>query len=326
MSFLGIDIGGANLKASDESGDFRLVYLPMWKRFDELRDVLVDIRDEFRPDAVGIVMTAEISDVFSSKVEGVLKISSVVEDVFDNTLYMDLNGNLRRYDEVVRNPRGFMASNWVASVKFLISEGFDEFIFADMGSTTTDIIPVRGEILAGRSDYERLRRGELLYFGALRTPINFILREFDVPLASEYFSIAADAFVVTGDMGVEEYTCETPDGRGKDLESCMRRIARLVCSDLEEVGEDYVRSLAMQFKLTVISKLSAAMIRISKGYGLKRVVGCGVGEFLIRDAAERVGLEYLSISEMYGEVSKVFPSFALARLVKGFLENYIEKS
>ncbi len=316
MHSLGIDIGGANLKVSDADGRFRLIYLPIWKEFDRLKNELEVIRDSFEPDIVGVVMTAELSDVFPTKTEGILRIAKIVQEVFDRAFYLDVNGELRDYNYVLRNPRMFMASNWVASAKFLLKDGWRDFIFADIGSTTTDLIPVTDGIKAGRTDYERLRRGELLYFGVLRTPIFYILPKFDVPLASEFFAIAGDAFVVTGDIKSEDYTCETPDGRGKDVKSCMRRLARAICCDLEEVGEDYVRAMAEAFKIAMIRKLVDGIKRVSERFGLGKVLGCGIGEFLIREATELAGLEYVSIAEEYGEVSSVFPSYAMAKLVE----------
>ncbi|HIP62698.1 MAG TPA: H4MPT-linked C1 transfer pathway protein, partial [Archaeoglobus profundus] len=171
MTSLGIDIGGANLKVADNHGNFKLIYFPIWKKLDKLEYQLRMIKDEFNADKIGVVMTAELSDIFDTKVEGVLKIAKIVSRVFEDVFFLDLNGELRRYDDVLKKPRMFAASNWVASVKFLIEEGWKYFIFGDIGSTTTDLIPVTDKIEAGRTDYERLKNGELIYFGVLRTPV-----------------------------------------------------------------------------------------------------------------------------------------------------------
>jgi probable H4MPT-linked C1 transfer pathway protein len=315
MKSLGIDVGGANLKVSTANGDFRLIYFPMWKRLNELEDLLKKIEREFSPDRTGVVMTAELSDVFPTKEEGVLTIAKIIQRVFGSAYYLDLDGELRDYDYVKFHPKKFTASNWVASAKFLLKDGWRNIIFADMGSTTTDLIPITDRIEAGRTDYERLKREELLYFGVLRTPIFYILPKFDVPLASEFFAISADAFVVTGDIKPEDYTCETPDGRGKDARSCMQRLARAVCCDLDEVGEDYVKAMAEAFRESMLRRLKEGILQISEKFRLDRVLGCGIGEFLLREATELAGLEYVSIAEGYGRVSDVFPAYAMARLV-----------
>ncbi len=315
MPSLGIDVGGANLKVATDDGHFEIIYLPIWKRLNELESKLMAVREEFEPDNVGVVMTAELSDVFATKVEGVKRIAEIVNGVFGNAKFLDLDGSLKSYDEVIENPRDFMASNWIASAKFLLEEGWRNVLFTDMGSTTTDLIPITDRIEAGKTDYERLKRGELLYFGALRTPVFYILPKFDVPLASEFFSIAGDAFVVTGDIEPEDYTCDTPDGRGRDVESCMRRLARCVCADIEEVGDLYIMNLAETFKSRMLEILSNAIKTLTSKFGLRRVLGCGIGEFLLKEATEESGLEYVSLAEEYGEVSKALPAYAMSNLI-----------
>ena len=49
-------------------------------------------------------------------------------------------------------------------------------LFVDIGTTTTDIIPIVGGVVVacGRTDPERLASGELLYTGAVRTPVEAI--------------------------------------------------------------------------------------------------------------------------------------------------------
>ena len=58
-----------------------------------------------------------------------------------------------------------------------------DVILLDMGSTTTDIIPIEsGRVRAlGRTDPDRLATGELVYSGALRTPVEALVRETAAP-------------------------------------------------------------------------------------------------------------------------------------------------
>lgn len=312
-SSLGLDIGGANLKFATSS-EGRIIYFPIWKKWNELGDLLRKIEAEFKPEKVGVVITAELADVFKSKDEGVLYVSRAVEKAFPDSeiYYMDLDGNLK---DRIDNPRNFAASNWVASATFLL-KSYDHFIFADMGSTTTDLIPVTDKIMAAKTDYERLKREELLYFGVLRTPVFYILPEFDVPLVPEYFAITADAFVVTGNIQPSDYTCDTPDGGGKDEGSCMLRLARTVCCDLEEVNSEYITAIANAVKEKMVEKVEKAMVELSEKYGLDRVIGCGLGEFILERAARKAGLRYVSLAEKYGEMSKLFPAYAMAKLVE----------
>ncbi|RLI87807.1 MAG: H4MPT-linked C1 transfer pathway protein [Archaeoglobales archaeon] len=315
MSSLGLDIGGANLKFfydADKKGGVE--YFPMWKKAKKLEEKLCEFAKTFSPDKVGVVITAELSDVFASKAEGVKFVEKAVRKAFGNSTihFLDVEGRLSKKAEP---PLAFAASNWIASTLFL-ARNFESFILADMGSTTTDLIPFKGKILAAKTDYERLRRGELIYIGVLRTPVFHVLPFFTAPLVPEFFAITGDVFVVTGDIKPEDYLCETPDGRGRSVEECMQRLARQLCCDLHEVGAEFVRGLAKETKKYILERISSAMFEISAKYGIKTVIGCGIGEFLLEGVAKKLDLDYVSIKKKYGDCSVYFPAYAMARLLE----------
>src|SRR5213078_1596475 len=61
------------------------------------------------------------------------------------------------------------SANWHASAA-LVAHQRQNALFIDMGSTTTDIVPVAGGKIAARgyTDAERLAAGELVYTGLVR--------------------------------------------------------------------------------------------------------------------------------------------------------------
>ena len=65
-------------------------------------------------------------------------------------------------------------------------------MFVDIGSTTTDIIPIgRFEELKGLTDLDRLQQGYLIYTGLLRTSVPCLIRSVlldgvPTPVSSEY--------------------------------------------------------------------------------------------------------------------------------------------
>ena len=313
MSSLGIDIGGANLKVASEGG-WEILYFPMWREAEKLEGKLREIAQKYSAKKAGAVMTAELADFFRSKSEGVEFIAKACQKAFEEVYFLDVDGNLKPH---IDNPENFAASNWVASCRYLLEEGYRNFLFIDMGSTTTDIIPVTSKINAGKTDFERLKRKELIYFGVLRTPVFYVLREFNsAPLCPEFFAITADVFVLTGDIEEKDYSCDTPDGKGRSKEECMRRLARTVCSDLEELGEENVRKLALEAKSSMIDALSQAIKTKSEEYKLNEVFACGIGEFVIKKACEKAEIECRLISELYGDYSKLFPAYAMLKLVE----------
>lgn len=316
---LGVDIGGANTKSASSDGRFaEIKYLPLWRRC-PLGEHLAKLSSRLNPDAVGVVMTGELADCFESRREGVMFIAAEVERAFECAVHFwGLSGFHRNASG--ENAMDLAAANWSASAALLLKD-IGKCILVDMGSTTTDIVPVVDRPLSGCTDLKRLMRGELLYTGALRTNLAALLPQVELsggsaPLSSELFSITADAYLALGDIEPDAYSCETPDGGPKSREGALRRLARTVCSDLEELGEDGALSIASQARSRQISIVSAGISRIADMHNIRRVVAAGVGEFIVKAACERAGLECIRLSDIYGKsLSDVFPAFAVARLL-----------
>ena len=125
-------------------------------------------------------MTAELCDCFPTKREGVTRILDAVVTVTGNRpLHVwQSNGCFVDVDTAKRTPLQTAAANWLALAEYgvrYLADGCGLII--DIGSTTTDIVPVdRGRsIPLGRSDIERLRCQELVYTGIRRTPVCALL-------------------------------------------------------------------------------------------------------------------------------------------------------
>ncbi len=312
---LGLDIGGANTKAASSDGSFtECVYLPLWKNA-PLGEVLGRFAD-LSPEAVAAVMTGELADCFSDKSAGIQSITAAVIDAFSCPIYFwGINGFQWK------EPMELAAANWSASAA-LLSREVGDCLFVDMGSTTTDLIPIKEGPLAAKTDYKRLARGELVYMGLLRTSLGALLptariRGDAVPLSPEFFAITADAYLASGDLSPENYACDTPDGAGKGYDAALRRLARAVCADLEEIGEAGALAVAEQVRDRQFGILIDAIERQTRERGLDRVVAAGIGENLIARAARFLGLECMLLSERYGrQISDIFPAYAVARLLE----------
>ena len=136
-------------------------------------------------------------------------------------------------------------------------------------------------------------------------------------MSPELFAIIADAHLALGRIGEDRYTCETADGAGKDRGSALRRLARSVCADLEEIGEAGALAIAEQACDRQKRILVDAMEKQAEKHELSRVAAAGIGERLIADAASFLGLECIRLSERYGpRISDVFPAYAVARLLE----------
>lgn len=324
---LGIDIGGANTKFASYDGKFiESHYLPLWKGAN-ICNLMTDVKKRVNPRQIAVVMTGELSDCFSCKNEGVLWIYENVISVFSNAKFLSIDCTFT--DDVRLNPEKFSATNWVASSTF-VGKKFKDVIFVDIGSTTTDIIPIiGGKPIAAKTDYGRLKRNELIYRGLLRTNIAAILSKVEidgdlVATSSELFSITADAYLVLGDISKEEYTCEAPDiyafenlDDAKSKEASEKRLLRVVCSDLDELGNECALKIAKQIKEHQIDDLVYSLNAVKDRCKVDKIISCGMGEFLVKEAACRIDMECFFASEIYGkEISSVLPSYAACKLLE----------
>ncbi|MDD2440410.1 MAG: hydantoinase/oxoprolinase family protein [Methanosarcinaceae archaeon] len=318
---IGLDIGGANTKLASADGTLtELHYLPLWKNT-ELPRVLGELASRLQPEKLAVVMTGELADCFEDKTEGIRFIMENVEEAFgkEKVSYINSKGHFFKTGDSLRS---LAAANWAASAR-LIGAEFGDCLFVDVGSTTSDLIPILGgEPRAGLSDFSRLLRKELLYAGTLRTNLAALLEQVEFKAgsccpSSELFATTADVYLLLGDISKEQFSCETADGAGKSRSEAMRRLARVVCADLSEISESEILELARQAKEKQITKLENAISEVAGRHGLTKVVSAGLGEFMIQEAAKRLGLECVSVAEYWGALrSKVFPAYAAAKLLE----------
>lgn len=318
MNTIGIDIGGANTKiASDDGNITELHYVPLWKDT-QLPSILQEIAGRIEPDRLAVVMTGELADCFDDKCTGIKFIMDSVDNAFRcEKNFVNFEG---RFFDKSDDINYLAAANWAASAQVINNE-FGDCIFVDMGSTTTDIIPiVDGKHRAQHTDFKRLLNNELLYTGVLRTNVATIVDKLKLSIgscrpSSELFATTADAYIILGDINKELYTCKPADNGSIEKIDALRRMARVVCADFTEISSDDIENIAKKVKEKQISLLCEAIYSISEKYNLDKIVSAGIGEFLIKDATKRLRFEYISVTEKWGQdISKVFPAYAAANL------------
>src|SRR5205814_7858524 len=147
-------------------------------------------------------------------------------------------------------PQAVAAANWAATAH-CVARLDPDCLLIDVGSTTTDIVPIAGGVprAAGRNDTERLREGELVYTGALRTPTEAIAATVPVGgrptgVSAEGFALAGDVHLWRGDLTPEDYSVPTPDGRPATRAFAGERLARVVCADREMLDDAGVDAIA----------------------------------------------------------------------------------
>ena len=301
---IGIDVGGANLKVVDENG-VHIHYCPLWKE-----SPLAEIITEYgAAENAAVVMSGELADGFFNKTEGIRFIVDAVRKTFPDAKFYGTDAVFH-----ADACKELAAANWLASVDYLRIR-FPNGMMLDIGSTTADIVPFgRFDELTGMTDTDRLQAGYLVYTGMLRTPVATLassakIRGIETPFSTEYFACSGDANYVLGLIGDEEYTSATPDGKEVSREACLRRLARTVCADLEEIGEKGALSIAETFCAAQQKLVCDAVAAAKKKSGADKILVGGIGSPVF---AKLVG--GVDLTAEIGIPADALPAFAVREI------------
>ncbi|MEO8881668.1 MAG: hydantoinase/oxoprolinase family protein [Gemmatimonadaceae bacterium] len=338
MTIIGWDIGGVNTKAARVAGDAALAArnepFEIQRAPTTLAARLRSIASALGGDGTethAVTMTAELSQFFRTKRDGVAYVLDAIEDAFPaaRILVYAVDGRLLDLADARPVPLLVAASNWAATAA-LVASLVPDAILVDVGTTTTDIIPIAAGLVAaiGKTDPERLLSDELLYLGAVRTPVEAIAHR--VPLhdglagvSAESFALSGDIYVWRGELPPEGYTAPTPDARPATRDFAGERIARVVCADRELLDDSDIDRIAAFVADTMIARIAASITRVRERHPqLGTAVIAGHGSFLARAAARRAGLHIASddlISAGAPRASGAETAFAVARLCERWL-------
>jgi probable H4MPT-linked C1 transfer pathway protein len=315
QSIIGWDIGGAHLKAARRE-DGRIVKVaqvacPLWLGLDELRTSFAEAKLLLgSADLNGVTMTAELCDAFASREEGVSGVAALATQELAPApvlFYAGPDGFVEP-QAVTAHATKIASANWHASASFA-GLHHKNALFVDMGSTTTDLIPVAdGKVQTqGYSDASRLANGELVYAGVVRSYLmssGLKLVPFAgrwVPLMNEWFAASGDVYRLLGTLPDDADVMQTADGREKTVEASMARLARMLGYDGPEADLASWQQLASYFAEVQLRDLTdAAHLILSRGEidADAPIIGAGAGRFVLKRLAERLNRRFIDFADL----------------------------
>lgn len=329
MNWLGLDVGGANLKLASSDGSLaRSVGFPLWQRRAELEDALRRLLADAPPVPLAVTMTGELADCYATKAEGVAHIVEAVAAAAGRRSLRAyaLDGELISLEHATRQPLLVAAANWHALASWAARFAAGATLLIDIGSTTTDLIPiVEGRPAArGRTDPERLVASELVYTGVSRSPVCAVARSLPwrgaaCPTAQELFATTRDAYLTSGDLPEDAEDGSTADGRTATREAARDRLARQICADRTMFDEADARAAAREIEQAQLARLGIAARNVLSRLPAApaTVILSGEGEFLARRLLDALRIQpaVVSLAERLGlSRSRVAPAYALAVL------------
>jgi (4-(4-[2-(gamma-L-glutamylamino)ethyl]phenoxymethyl)furan-2-yl)methanamine synthase len=334
-AFLGWDIGGVNTKAArleaDSGGSvLRSLCLPyeLQRAPRELGAALLSVARQLGAtptDSHAVTMTAELSQAFRTKREGVGFVLDALEAAFppDRLHVYTVDGRFVSPREARAAPITVAASNWAATANW-VAQSVPTCVVMDIGTTSTDLIPiVDGRTVAqGHTDPERLLSGELVYTGVLRTPAEAVARRVplwdgEAALSAEGFALIGDAHLWLGRLSPTDYTCPTPDGRPATREFAGERLARIVCADRDMLDDPAIDAIAAALATAQIRTIAEALRHLCRSRPeITTAVVTGLGDFIAAEAARAAGLLVIPLADRMGDTARTAPAAAVAWLLR----------
>ncbi|MGH6813649.1 MAG: hydantoinase/oxoprolinase family protein [Methylocella sp.] len=313
-NIIGWDVGGAHLKAARvENGiitEAVQISCPLWLGLGELDRAFADAEAAIgRAPLNAITMTGELCDAFATREEGVAGLAAIMVRLLSpgRALFYAGRSDFMGEHEIAGHAIEIASANWHASA-VLTGLRTRSALFIDIGSTTTDIIPVADGRAAslGYTDADRLAHGELVYSGIARSflmagpkLVPFAGRW--TPLMNEWFATMADVHRILGQLPEGTDMMDAADGREKTGAASRARLARMIGRDSGEADEAAWEALARFFAEAQLRDImDAVALVLSRGVIVASapVVGAGVGRGIVRELAARMRRSYLGFGDL----------------------------
>lgn len=284
MSIVGLDIGGANLKAARTDGSARIRPFALWKNPGDLTVELQALLRDWPLDRLAVTMTGELCDCFANRREGVRHILQCLTVIAkpDRIRVWRTDGQFASVDETLADPLPAASANWLALATFagrFAPTG--SAVLIDIGSTTTDIVPLFDGIPVpkARTDLARLECRELICTGARRTPVCALLEPGQ--RMAEYFATTLDVYLMLFRIAEDHEDCGTADGRPATRQCAHARLARMLGGDAEDISASAILSFARSLAGRQRELIHNAFRATTPEPG--RLIVAGAGSFLVRD-------------------------------------------
>ncbi len=311
----GLDIGGAHLKVA-LVGDGRVVAVQqhrcrLWLGLEKLDFALQKAAPLLSAaDTIAVTMTGELSDVFPDRLTGVETIIARMDRAFGSKArYWIGPRGLGSSTEARAHPRDVGSTNFLATAALTTRTQSDALVI-DFGSTTADIIPVRGgkAVPVGLTDAIRQSTGELVYTGFTRTAVMGVTTR--APLQGEWVTFAREYLATMADvrriLGVDLAAFDqhaTADGQDKSIASSTVRLARMLGRDANEATLSDWQTVAAYIREEQLRSIHDGALHVLSRAALPAnapVIAAGIGAADVAIIAARLDRPVIPFADLAG--------------------------
>jgi probable H4MPT-linked C1 transfer pathway protein len=304
IDVIGWDVGGVHLKAAraEDGRITRVVQLasPLRGGLERLIAAFGEAKSQIgRADHHVVTMTGELADTFASRPEGVERLAALAARELNDApvlLYAGPAGLVHPRD-ARRHAAEIASANWHVCAG-LVAHTCASALFIDMGSTTTDVVPIVGGTVVARgyTDAQRLAAGELVYTGLVR---GFVMATADrapvagawTTLINENFATMADVHRILGSLPDGADLMATTDGRDKTVAASRARLARMVGADDADLDDVAMLALARWLAEAQLRAIVDGAMLAASATALPAdapVVAAGIGSGVVAEVSRRL--------------------------------------
>jgi probable H4MPT-linked C1 transfer pathway protein len=316
----GWDVGGAHVKVSMASragilADVAQWACPLWQGLAHLERAIDAVFERWPAagDAAArhaVTMTGEMVDLFASRAEGVRVLASALaQRLGPRTLFYAGEAGWLARSACADGWRKVASANWHASAQWVATRVADA-LFIDIGSTTTDIVPIVGGQVAARgtNDAQRLVTGELVYQGVVRTPLcgiahRIAFRGEMTSVMNEWFATSADVYRLTDELWPPHDQHPSADNGPKTKPASRARMARMIGRDAADASDADWRRFADEWRREQLRAIETNLARVCAAHPILAaapIVGAGCGRFLAAALARQDARSYIDFAMLAG--------------------------
>lgn len=339
----GWDVGGAHVKVSlaDGSGavhDVAQWPCPLWQGLDHLERTVERVFERW-PQAGSaaarhaVTMTGEMVDLFTDRAAGVRAIVAALAPRLGAHPHFYAGDAWLSADDCAAGWRHVASANWLATARWIAS-CVPDALLVDIGSTTTDIVPISGGRVAAlaATDAGRLASGELVYQGVVRTPLCGVAQRIEfagvnVNVMNEWFATSADVYRLTGELDPLHDAHPSADQGPKTPAASRARLARMIGHDACDASDDDWLRFAQRWRALQLREIGVNLARVVAAHpelAAAPLVGAGCGRFLVTALAREEARGYIDFGALAGVpdscaawAATCAPSVAVALLAAG---------
>ncbi|MHA1686678.1 MAG: hypothetical protein ACTSYD_09780 [Candidatus Heimdallarchaeaceae archaeon] len=236
------------------------------------------------------ILTTTAEPLFNTATEAVNFLTDTVTEYIhpSNVLCYTKTGDYVPISEAKHNPMDIVSAGWIGLGKYVAEKVESDMLLVEWSTRSTQFIPIKERkiIVPPMSNFERIKNDFLLFYGVLETNIAHITpvfeykgEVFNLPFKSH--AITADVFLLTNDITVPTYICDTPDHSETTHEGAAMRIRKAFCDVENKFDEQEIKAIAQLLKETMLQKITAIIESKLENYNLNNVVMTGIGSNIL---------------------------------------------